>query len=103
MTRFPIVLLAAAFAGCASHRTPDHTLLHTVDHRTSIWSYQPVEGEGFVARPLRAHENVVLEGGAVVSFDGKRVTVNGKPVTSLNAVVGPGGAVQEGAFIRTFD
>jgi hypothetical protein len=101
--RFSILILAMAFAGCSSQRVPDHTLLYTADHQISIWSYQPVDGEGFVSRPLQANERVVLKGGAVVSFDGKHVAVNKQEVSDLNAVVESDGNVHHGAFIRTFD
>src|SRR5207237_7602910 len=102
-----LLIFAATLVGCVSdrgsHRTPEHTLLHTPDHQINIWSYQPVEREGFVSRPLRAHERVVLVGGAVVSFDGERVSVNDQPVAATNAVVGSDGRVEEGAFIRTLE
>ena len=101
--RCSILMFAMAFAGCVSHRVPDHTLLYTADQHINIWSYQPVEGEGFVSRPLNANERVVLKGGAVVSYDGKHVAVNKQEISDFNAVVDSDGHVHKGAFIRTFD
>jgi hypothetical protein len=82
---------------------PGHTLLYTPDRQHNIWSYQPVEGEGFVSRPLRPDDRVVLKNGAIVSFDGEGVKVNGAHVKAQNAIVQADGKVEEGAFIRTFE
>ena len=97
------LILALSLIGCASRRVPDHTLLYTSDRKHNIWTYQPVEGEGFVSRSLEPGQRVVLKSGAVVTSDGKGVTVNGKQVNALNAIVEPDGQVRENAFIRTFD
>ena len=97
------LIVALSLIGCASHRVPDHTLLYTPDRRHNIWSYEPIDGEGFISRPLEPGQRVVLKGGAVISSDGDGLVVNGTRVNELNAVVDSNGDVHEGAFIRTFD
>ena len=103
MRLFLFVIIATAVAGCESHHVPSYTLLYTRDHQVNIWSYQPVEGEGYVSRPIRPNERVVLQGGAIVSFDGEHVLVNHSAVSSRNAVVERDGSIHQGAFVRTFD
>ena len=101
-----IVLTLVAAGGCApnpSRRVVDHSSLYSPDRRTTVWSYRPVVGEGFVRRAVKVGEAVALEGGAVVSFDGERLAINGEAVHARNVVIEPDGQVREGAFVRTFD
>lgn len=78
-------------------------MLYTVNPQVNIWSYQPVSGEGYIERLLRPQERIVMEGGAVVTFDGERVLVNNQAVISRNAIVERDGTIIQGAFIRRFD
>lgn len=103
MKRVVSIVLAIMWTGCASHRIPAHTVLYTEDRSVYVWSYQPVEGQGYVARTLGKGDRVVLQGGAVVTFDGLRVRVNGDEVRDKDVVVQSDGRLVRGASIRSFD
>ena len=94
---------AAVLAGCASRRVAPHTELYSGNHEASVWTYERANGEGYITRQLGVGDRVVLSNGAVVSFDGVHIAVDGRQVQSHNAVVEHNGEVLEGAFIRSFD
>ena len=112
-----LAVLCLGLAGCSapSHETAAHTHLWTENPPQNVWSYQPVTSisiggattatNGFLSRPLRPGESVLLGNGASVSFDGTALRVGGRivPTNVLNVVITADGSIQENAFIRTFE
>lgn len=114
-TALVLLFLVTVFGGCGSSESKsDHTHLWTPGEQQHVWSYQRVatvtvngletdEPQAFLKREFETGESLVLDGGAVISFDGSRLRIGKQLIKAANVHVEQDGSVRLNAFIRSSD
>ncbi|MBK1883067.1 hypothetical protein JIN85_11615 [Luteolibacter pohnpeiensis] len=118
--RFLPLIAALPFLACnrapqARHRVEKYTRLSVPELSKSVWTYQPIRewkssspskgASGYLVGELNAGDRVVLESGTSIGFNGKHLTIDGRPVPTevRNVYIDGAGHQVNHTFIRTFD